>query len=497
MNVDVKTVSNSQKQLTITVPGTLVQTEMDRAFRSLARNVQIRGFRKGKVPQRILEARFGDRVRSDVASTLIQSGFSDALTSQDIQPISQPQLTDTDAVVRGQDFCFTVTVEVRPDIELKNYTGMDVVFPAVDVNDEEVEMAVNMELQRQARVVEVTDRASEAGDNLLTSLRILDGDEEVLSEPGTMVRTSADPYYRGIESLLIGEKAGSDVSGEVTFADDAMAEGVAGKTLTVEAKILSIQTMEAPELTDEVAGELDYEGGVKGMRSTIRMRMEATRTENSRNQARANLLEVIIASNPLDVPNGMIESSLSMLKQELQYQQAMQTGQDPASITFAPSQLADLRARAEFAAQSSLILEFVGKKENVEVADADLDQKMNELAEQQGQNIELIKGYFNTQERLDDLRARLQEEKTLDWLLERANLVAPSPADDAPAKAAPAKKKKAAKKSTKAKAEPAAPAAGGGDLSAMKVGELKALAKERGLKGYSKMKRADLIEALS
>ena len=74
MNVEVKTVSNSQKQLVITVPGALVQTEMDRAFRSLARNVQIRGFRKGKVPQRILEARFGDRVRADVANNLIQSG---------------------------------------------------------------------------------------------------------------------------------------------------------------------------------------------------------------------------------------------------------------------------------------------------------------------------------------------------------------------------------------------------------------------------------------
>ena len=194
MNVEVKTVSNSQKQLVITVPGALVQTEMDRAFRSLARNVQIRGFRKGKVPQRILEARFGDRVRADVANNLIQSGFSDALTSQEIQPISQPQLTDTDAVVRGKDFSFTVTVEVRPDIELETYTGMDVVFPNVEVSDEEVDMAMNMELQRQARVVEVTDRASQEGDNLLTSLRILDGDDEVLSEPGTMIRTSCLLY---------------------------------------------------------------------------------------------------------------------------------------------------------------------------------------------------------------------------------------------------------------------------------------------------------------
>ena len=112
-----------------------------------------------------------------------------------------------------------------------------------------------------------------------------DGDDEVLSEPGTMIRTSADPYYRGIESLLTGQKAGSDVSGEVSFAEDALTESVAGKTLTVEAKILSIQTMEAPELTDEVAGELDYEGGVAGMKATVRMRMESTRRETRTKRA--------------------------------------------------------------------------------------------------------------------------------------------------------------------------------------------------------------------
>ena len=212
----------------------------------------------------------------------------------------------------------------------------------------------------------------------------------------------------------------------------------------------------------------------------------------ARNQARANLLEELIRVNKFDVPSGMVEQSLQMLVQELKMQQAYRSGRDPRTIHFGDAQMADLRVRAEFAAKSALILEFVSGKEGLEVTDADIEAKYQELADERGQTVEAVKGWFTKDGGIDELNDRILEEKTLDWLLERANIVEPSadaPAGDPEMKAVAeaiveeqVAKKSKAKKAPKAKAEAAeeAPAAaadsaGGADLSILagSIGALK------------------------
>jgi trigger factor len=325
-------------------------------------------------------------------------------------------------------------------VTLEAYKGVEVVFPKVEITDDQLEATVKGRLEGQARLVEVSDRAIESGDMALVELVALDGDEEVVREQGTMIRTEADPYYPGVDQLLIGLEAGGKKTETVTFGEDARTEAVAGRELEVSVKVLSIQANEVPALDDDLAKELGYEGGADGMRQALRMQLEENATEMARNQARANLLEKLIGLNDFTVPDSLVEQSLDMLMTELKLQNAYRTGRDPRTISFSEEQINDLRGRAHFAAKAGLILESVTKTENIEVVDADLDARYQEIADSQGQTIEAVRAYFQQDKALDELRDRLLEEKTLDWLLEQAVLIdPPAPAEEvAPAEEATA-----------------------------------------------------------
>ncbi len=465
MKVQVQSVNSFQKKLTVTIPPERVRNQLDTAYRRLAGQVRLHGFRPGKAPRRVLEAKFGEQIEADVASDLIQTGWRSAVAEHDISPVSQPNLSDSGAVKSADGFTFTILVDVRPEIDLSNYTGVEVVYPKVEIGADELESAVKARLEGQAKLEEVTDRAITAGDLALVELVCSDGDDEVHREPGTMIRTEGDPYFPGIEAALVGLETGSDTEISVTFGEEARTDVVAGRTLDVQIKVMSIQSYAVPDLTDDLADEMGFEGGVDGMRVALDGQLRSGREELARNQARANVLEALIAANPFDVPDGMVQQSLQMLVEELRMAQAYRTGRDPKEIGFSEAQIADLRVRAQFAAKAGLILEYVGKAEGLDVTDGDLDSKYAELAEQSGQTVEAVKGRFLTGDNLDELRDRVLEEKTLDWLLEKSVLVDPPPVEAAPAAEAeeapkkPAEKKaKAPKKEAKAPKKESAPA---------------------------------------
>lgn len=427
MKVDVTT-EGFQKKLTFVVPAEQVRGELDQAFRNLSRTVRLQGFRPGKAPRRVLEARFGPQVRADVANNLIQASWMQALSSQDIEPVGNPSLEHADDLDGRNDFQFTIRVDVRPQVELTQYTGVEVPYPESKVTDEELEAMVQARLESQARLVEVTDRPVEQGDLVLVELVAGPDDAPVAHEQGTALRTDGDPYYPGVEPLVLGLSIGEEATGEVTFGEDARTDEVRGRTLPVRVKVLGIQATRVPELDDAIAEELGYEGGAEGMRAALRAQMQQSRDELSRNQARANLLEKLIEVNPFEVPASMVDQSLQMLTDELRMQEAYRTGRDPQSIGFSDATMTDLRARARFAAKAGLILEAVSDREKIEVTDADLEKRLQDFAEMRGQTIEAVRGYFSTDEAQQELRDRILEEKTLEWLLEHSTLVPTAPA---------------------------------------------------------------------
>ena len=330
----------------------------------------------------------------------------------------------------SSDFTFTLALEVKPEVEAQTYTGLTVHYPQFEVSDDEVEAAIERRRQAQARLSEVEDRAVEEGDSVQVELKVVDGDDTVVDEPGTLVRTSGDIWFAGIESALIGMNVGDEKTETIAFADTARNEAVAGKELSASFKVLSIQSLVVPELNDELAKDLGFEGGIEELTTSTRDELAKGREDAARNQARANLLQALIEANEFEVPAGMVEQNLNLLMEELKIQQSYM-GRDPRTVTFSEAQVADLRQRAAFAAKGGLLLEFVSGKENIEVTDADLEAKYEELAAMRGQSVEAIKGFFVQDEAVEDLRQRILEEKTLDWLLDNAEITHEAPAAEA------------------------------------------------------------------
>jgi len=435
MQIELISEGSYRRTLKVTAPADTVKQELDKAYRDLGKRARLRGFRPGKAPRKVLEARFGPQVASDVAAEIIQRAYTDGLAQHELEPVSRPRVDRDTEPAAGKDFEFSISVEIKPQISLDNYTGVDVVYPQAEVADDEVERAVAARLEQSRRLVEVDDRAVQEGDQVMVELRVKDGDEDVAYEPGTMVQTSGDAWYTGVESLIVGLEKDGETTGEVSFADSARTESVAGKTLPTTVKVLSIQAYEVPELNDELAEELGYEGGADGMRQAIRAELQSGRDDMARNQARANLLQALIDSNEFDVPPGLVDQQLDVLLNELRMQQAYRGG-DPRQVNFSEAQIADLRIRSEFAVKGGLILEFVVREHELEVTDDDIERKITELADERGQSADAIRAYFDTDEAMGELEERLIEEKALDWLLERANIVeAPEEdeTDEAPA----------------------------------------------------------------
>jgi trigger factor len=445
-DLKIEEANSIQRRLRFTLDGAEVALELDRAYSNLGRSARVPGFRAGKVPRNVLEARFGKSVQGEVTQRLISRGWQQAVG--DLEVAGEPALEEQSELRRGQPFSFTIAVEVKPTLEVKDYTGLEVRYPVGAVTDEQLDRAVARRLQSQMKIEEVTeDRAVTATDLVVTELVLTDKDgKELANEPGTMVNMQGERYYPGVEPLLLGLKKGEERTDTVTIGQSAI-EALTGVEASARVKVVGIQAQVVPPLSDEIAAELKYEGGAEGMKNAIKAQLQEQVDETSKNQARANLLRVLVDANAFDVPTGLVNEQHQALLEELRIRRAY-SGQDPRTMRLSDAEAADLRERATFAAKASCILMAVAKQEGIEAEEADVQKKIQEIADLRGQAPEAIRAYLDRDGAMGTLQTRILEEKTLEWLIERAKLVEEKPgeataeaAPDAEGEAKPKKKK--------------------------------------------------------
>ncbi len=418
---NVEEVNSYRRHIHFSVTAEEVDSSLKEAYSDLQKNARLPGFRKGKVPTRILKKKFSRGIQAEVAQNLVQKGY-EQVDIKEMEVVSQPsiegQLPELNA---GAEFKFTIGVDVRPHVEVSGYKGIEVYYPSSEATDEEVSANIDAKLASKKRIVAVEDESVtvEDGDHALLSLVLVDEEgTEVVNEVGTMFHMGNNKFYTGLEDHVRGMTAGESKEEDVTITEESNFEHLRNKTFKASIELKQIQRMEAPELTDELAVEFGYES-VADMKEKIGADIASSKEENLKNQARVQILQDLVENNEFEVPQAMVEEQFKALVNELRMQQ-MYMGRNPDDVRFSEAQQRDLSTRAVFAAKAACLLGSVNDLENLKVTDEDIEAKLEELAESQGQTVESIKQYINMEQASDMLSERVQEEKTLNWLLEQA-----------------------------------------------------------------------------
>lgn len=414
--IEVEELDPVRRRLAVEIPQDEVEAELSRVFRELEQSVRVPGFRPGRVPRRVLEQYFGKRVRSEVADRLIGDSLRDALREKDIRPVGRPQLTAGE-VAAGQPLRYSVTLEVKPEIELHSYRGLQAQRRVPRVTDEDVDRMLQRMRQRAASLVPIADR-SELRDGDFADLqyeawrrgkRIAGGESELF-----MVDSSAPPSAPGHH--LVGMKVGEEREFDLPAGD----EETSSPPVRFACKLRRILERRLPELDDEFARDQGDVDSLAELREKIREVLVRQAEHMADEQLRRELVDRLVTEHDPDVPEAMVDSRAEQLAREL----LMQSGAPPPTATREQELLASLAQRlrpdARRQVQAELVLEAIARREDLQVSDAELEGEVEKRASVAGPEAERVRRLYQMPELRESLREKLLRERALDLVVQSA-----------------------------------------------------------------------------
>ncbi|HLT54537.1 MAG TPA: trigger factor [Bacillota bacterium] len=414
--------------LTFEVPAEEFDKALDQAFKKVVKDVQIPGFRKGKVPRSIFEKRFGvEALYQDAVDIVLPEAYRKAVDETDIFPIDSPEV-DIEQIEKGKDLIFTAVVEVKPDVTLGEYKGLEVEELPVEVTDEDVEEEIKRIQERHAELVVKEEGEIEEGDTAVIDFEgFMDGEAfEGGKGENYSLEIGSGQFIPGFEEQLIGKKAGEEVEVEVTFPEEYHAEDLAGKPATFKVKIHEVKYKELPELDDEFAKDVDDEAEtLEQLKEKKKEELIKSKQQESDNAKRQQLVEKATENASVDIPEVMIDTELEQMMREFEQNLQMQgmtmemyeqfSGQDEDALK------EQMKEDAEKRVKTNLTLEAIAKAENLEVTEEEVNEELEKMASMYGmeakQLLPLLGGNTST------IKGDLQLRKAIDFLVEHCKVV--------------------------------------------------------------------------
>jgi len=430
MKVEVENLSNVERRVHVEVPWETIRGELDEAYRALSKRARVKGFRAGKVPRKVLEQFYRKTVEGEVVNRLVDDSFKKAIEEKDLFPIDRPRLDEVPAIEKGEPLSFAARIEVKPEVEVERYEGLAVEKTAVEVAEEQVDQELE-QLREKAAVVEpVTDRSTtQSGDlAVIDFFGYVDG-ETFKGGKGInyTVELGSGRMIPGFEDRIVGMQVGEEKTFELGFPEGTGPEEVQGKTVEWKIDLKEIKQKIHPEIDDEFAQDLGEYDSLDELKAQIRENLATREDARSKRELREKVMDRLVEANPIDVPPAMVERQLSAMLEDAE--RALGQTDDP-KLREAIERLRDeLRPQAEKRVAASLLLESVAKKEGVLATDEELEGRIQELAREHRMQPKQVKQQLRANGQMEALRSNLVQEKTLDLVLEHAEIteVAPEP----------------------------------------------------------------------
>ena len=405
MSLQVEKLEHNMAKLTVEVAAEDVEKALQAAYLKQRKQINIPGFRKGKVPRQMIEKMYGPEVFYDeAANNMIPDAYAKAYDESELDIVSQPKI-EVVQMEKGKPFIFPAEVATKPEVTLGDYKGLKVDKVSTRVTQKEVDEEIEKERERNARTIEVTDRAVQDKDEVTLDFEgFVDG---VAFEGGKgedyPLTIGSGSFIPGFEEQLIGAEIDKEVEVNVTFPKEYHSEELAGKDATFKCTVHTIKAKELPELDDEFASEVSecetmdaYRAEVK---KNIKERKERTGKEKKENQA----VDQAIENAQMDIPEAMIEFQVRQMADDFarRIQQQGLTVEQYFQFTgmTAEKMMEEMRPQAEKRIKTRLVLEAIVKAENIEVSDERVEEELTKMAEAYQMEVEKLKEFMGENEK--------------------------------------------------------------------------------------------------
>ncbi|MBM4277869.1 MAG: trigger factor [Deltaproteobacteria bacterium] len=424
MNITVEEISSVKKKVNVEIPQEQVTKEIESFYREVGKQAKIKGFRPGKIPKDILERHFKDYVKSEVIQKLIQETYPAALSEKDLHPVSPP-VVDPGELESGKPFQYSATVEVKPEIKMEGYTGLNIEGKKESAKEEEVEERLKGLQNLHAQLKTVPEpRPVQSGDHVIIDYEAR-MDKKPLEEGKAVdftVEIGGGRFIPALEEKMIGLKQEEEKEIEVPFPEDYGYKKWAGKTVSFFVKVKEIKEKVLPPLDDEFAKDLGDYASLEDLKAKLKEEIEKEKELMLDRQLKDQMIEQLIQANSFEIPESMVVEQAKALVSDTKLRLASQ-GIALKNLNIPEEKLQeDYKEVAQKQVRTFLILEKIAAQEGIAVTDEEADERLQSISERSHQKFDVVKRYYEKNGLIPELKTGILTDKTLNFLLEKANI---------------------------------------------------------------------------
>jgi trigger factor len=421
MQVNVQRLSPVLVEFDVQVTADRVKSEVEKAYSTVAKSAKVRGFRPGKAPRKVLSHVFGQRIAADVAQRLVDETFPQAVSEQNLQPVSSPAI-EPQKLVDNQPFSYKARFEIIPEIAEVKYDGLAAKRSKIDVTDEELEEELG-KLRREHATLEAPKdaRAAAKGDVVTIDFTVEAAGERV-EEAGAsdfQVELGTGTLIPAIEEGLVGKNVGDHSHANVDMPAQHPHPKLKNKTVTFHLTLKEIKERVLPDADDEFAKDVGEFDTLDALKQDLRGRLEKQKKQESDNALAELLVNELVKANPIPVPPSLVDRQMRLTEQEI-LSRARSQGQSVSGV--GDELRAQIRADSETKVRAGLLMAEIAKRENIKIGDPEIEDGLKELAEDTGKNIAKLRAEYRDAKKREMLIGMILENKVLDIIEAKAKI---------------------------------------------------------------------------
>ncbi|MDG2018393.1 MAG: trigger factor [Porticoccaceae bacterium] len=419
MQVSIESSKGLERQVKVSIPAEKVDSEVLQRLQKATKTVSIKGFRKGKVPLKVVKQQYGKAVRQEVMGEVVNSSFYEAIKQEDLKPVGQPKI---DGIVDnpGQDLEYTATFEVYPEVKLAGLSKVSIARPVADINSDDLEKMIDV-LRNQQASFDETDKPAEDGDKVnIDFVGTLRGKKEF---PGGSAEAQdlvlgSNSMIPGFEDGLVGVSAGDETVLKLKFPKDYHAEDVKGKTVSFAVKVNTVSAKTLPALDDEFFKLYGVEtGGEEKFREDVEANMQRELNNAIRSNVKNRIMDQLYKLNKVEVPEALVANEIVQLKKQMIQQFG---GGQEFDLNMLPDDM--FKAKAERRASLGVIVSEVVKVESLTPNEDQVRTRIDEIASTYEKPSEVVDYYYSKPELLSSVEAVVLEDQVTELVLSKGKI---------------------------------------------------------------------------